>query len=129
MGSKTNFDKDLDDYLSQRSKTQFIHNVVQTFKSRSPSIQLNPDIEPYEETYREEKKESPRRGFFARLFSGEESSVEFQEIAPSRDDLKFIAQLALDNIKKLSVEEVELFKVSAEFERLKDILKKYSLIK
>ncbi|MBI4919651.1 hypothetical protein HY837_06980 [archaeon] len=131
MGSKTDFDTDLDEYLSQRSRKQFLHNVVQTFKSKSPSIKLNPEIEPYvelDEAALESSNEN-KKGFFSRLFGREEATVEFREVGPTKDELKFVAQVALDSIKKLPSEEVELFKVSAEFEKLKDILKRHSLIK
>ncbi len=131
MGSKTDFDSDLDDYLSQRSRKQFFSNVVQTFRSKSPSIKLNPEIETYtevEEASLESSSEN-KRGFFSRLFGREEATVEFREVGPTKDELKFVAQLALDHIKKLPADEVELFKVSAEFEKLKEVLKRHSLIK
>lgn len=127
MRSKTAFDKDLEEYLAHRNRRQFIHDIVQTFKSSKPTIKLNPEIKTYEDDL--EVRETPRKSFFEKLFSKKEKTVELQELRPSKEELKFVAQVALNHIKKLPPEEIELFKVSAEFEKLKQVLKKYNLIK
>lgn len=81
-----------------------------------------------------------KRGFFSRLFGCSETKDDYKELktsspeaekplSPEVQDLKEIARIALDVIKMLPPKELSDFKQSTKFSRLKDILRKYGLIK
>lgn len=131
MRGKTDFDKDLDEYLSERSRKQFFFNMVQTFKSKKPDVKLSPDVETYEAANAVKEDKPQKQGFFSRLFSAENKEfVELhQDVQPTKDELKFVAQVALNKIKKMPSEELEVFKVSEEFQKFKEVLKRHELIK
>ncbi len=131
MRGKTDFDKDLDEYLSERSRKQFFFNMVQTFKSKRPEVKLSPDVETYDAANAVKEEKPQKQGFFSRLFSTENKEfVEIhQEVQPTKDELKFVAQVALNKIKKMPSEELEVFKVSEEFQKFKEVLKRHELIK
>lgn len=131
MRGKTDFDKDLDEYLSERSRKQFFFNMVQTFKSKKPEVKLSPDVETYEAANAVKEDKPQKQGFFSRLFSAENKEfVELhQDVQPTKDELKFVAQVALNKIKKMPSEELEVFKVSEEFQKFKEVLKRHELIK
>ncbi|MBI5065291.1 hypothetical protein HZA97_03560 [Candidatus Woesearchaeota archaeon] len=133
MRGKTDFDKDLDEYLSERSRKQFFFNMVQTFKSKKPEVKLSPDVETYEAANAVKEEKTSKQGFFSRLFSSTESKefveLPHQDVQPTKDELKFVAQVALNKIKRMPSEELEVFKGSEEFQKFKEVLKRHELIK
>ncbi|MEK6857864.1 MAG: hypothetical protein AABX39_04725 [Nanoarchaeota archaeon] len=137
MDSKLAFDRELDEYLSERKKTRVLHNIIQGLKRESNKINLHPSLETYTTSAPQqislpngEREEKPRKGFLARLFSPEEEEPNMAEqLNAMRSDMKQLAKITLDVIKKMPPQEVATFKQSDDFAVLKELLKKHSLIK
>ncbi len=138
MDSKLDFDRELDEYLSERKKTRVLHNIMQGLRRESGKIKLNPSLETYDISIQEhvssqkEAEVKPKKGFLARLFSPVEEEEEInmaEQLNAMRRDMKQLAKITLDAIKKMPPQEVTAFKQSDDFAVLKEILKKHSLIK
>lgn len=151
------FEKELDNYIAQRRKAKIkFSGIFSPFKSKKkmPETALPPEIQKYDATSPaepavsipgEEDDYQPRKGVFTRMLEGlglvsaekEEKPVdipaeEVQHMLVKDDitqDTKEIAKIALAAIKHLPPEELTAFKSGPEFARLKELLKKHSLIK
>lgn len=138
MDNKLEFDRELDEYISERRKTRIFHNIVQGLKREGNRIGINPALETYnvsvvdEKPASENKNISQKKGFFERVFgSGREKdeSEMNEQLNLMKSDMKQVARIILDIIKKLPPQELSAFKQSDEFFVLKEILKKHNLIK
>ena len=134
MDSKLQFNKDLEEYISEKKKTRILHNIMQSIKMESNKIKLNPALETYDAPAPKQisspDEEKPKKGFLARLFSPEEEEPNMAEqLNAMRSDMKQLAKITLDVIKKMPPQEVASFKQSDDFAVLKEILRKNSLIK
>ena len=141
MNGKNDFEKDLDEYISERRKSRFLHNVVQGLRSHQTKIQLNPELETYDRPFEPEPKPQPnghnfveaprKKGMLGWLFSSEpdEDLQKLNLQLIPKDDLKEVARITLDIVKKLPPQELVAFKQSQSFVILKDTLKRHNLIK
>ena len=146
MSDRKEFDRDLDEYLSARKKSSLFSGIGSLFsgwskRSQPEDVDLGPDLKPYEakeehvpsheEEYVAPTESMPRKkGWLAGLFGGGEESDEVVEMpVVTDDDLKEVSRIALQAIKMLPPDQLAEFKQSNEFENLKTILKKHSLIK
>jgi len=130
------FDKDMKEYLASRKKNSLFGNVL---KEKQPEVRLHPEVETYEQEAsapQEAEQESftmeqtpAKKGFFSRLFSKKENEEPIIASVELMDDLKRVSKTALGLAKQLSPEQLESFKRSAEYDELKNILKKRNLIK
>lgn len=90
----------------------------------SKSIEKKPaDAEAQVQT---EEPVVKKQGFFARLFGSSEEEIVDTGI---KDDLKSIAKITLNVMKRLAPEDVDAFKASSEYSQFKDVLQKHGLIK
>jgi thiamine pyrophosphate-dependent acetolactate synthase large subunit-like protein len=153
---RTDFDKELSNYLSRRKKGS-IPDVLKWIrglmpKPTPPPVQVNlpKEIETYEEeipkqrsteTIRQDRQERQtvlsfllEKLTFSKkpVITQEEQDTKIKEIVAKemiQKDLQKISKIALMAIKKLPEEDMKEFKNSAEFDTLKEILKKHDLIK
>ena len=151
------FERELDNYIAQRRKAKIkFSGIFSPFKSKKkmPETAMPPEIHKYDATSPaepavsipgEEDDYQPRKGVFTRMLEGlglvsaekEEKPVdipaeEVQHMLVKDDitqDTKEIAKIALAAIKHLPPNELTAFKSGPEFARLKELLKKHSLIK
>ncbi len=151
------FERELDNYIAQRRKAKIkFSGIFSPFKSKKkmPETAMPPEIQKYDATSPaepavsipgEEDDYQPRKGVFTRMLEGlglvsaekEEKPVdipadEVQHMLVKDDitqDTKEIAKIALAAIKHLPPNELTAFKSGPEFARLKELLKKHSLIK
>jgi hypothetical protein len=149
------FEKELEQYIAQRKRAKIrFPDVFGAFKRKKkmPEPELPPEVQKYEEgSPAELPEEMPgteeevveKKGAFTRLLEslglvGKEKSAsnlpaeEVQQMLVKDEvtqDMKEIAKIALLVIKKLPPEQMSEFKSSAEFERLKELLRKHQLIK
>jgi hypothetical protein len=135
MDSKFEFNRDLEEYISEKKKSRVLHNIMQSIKMESSKIKLNPSLETYDapapqQISSQNEEQKPKKGFLARLFSPEEEEPNMAEqLNAMRSDMKQLAKITLDVIKKMPPQEVVAFKQSDDFAVLKELLKKHSLIK
>jgi hypothetical protein len=122
MESKTEFDQDLDDYLRGR-RGGFFTNILRKQEPINPITPPQPEpIQPPEPLQ--------KRGWFSTLFRGEELKEENQPNTPDyHDDVKSIVRISLEAVKLLPKEQLDQFKTSENFSKLKDLLKKHNFIK
>ncbi len=128
------FDRDMKEYIASRKKSTLFGNVL---KEKQPEVRLHPEVETYQQesnTMPAEEavsmEETPaKQGFFSRLFSRREVEEPVIASVELMDDLKRISKTALALAKQLSPENLETFKRSAEYDELKNILKRRNLIK
>lgn len=153
------FERELEQYIAQRRKAKIkfpnIFAVFKPKKKKMPAPELPPEIQKYDEGTPAEPPEplpgeepaeaaAPRKGFFTRLLEGiglvtveekkpeEIPAEEVQKLLAQDDiiqDTKEIAKIALSVIKQLPPDQLQAFKASPEFSRLKELLKKHQLIK
>lgn len=146
------FEKELEQYIAQRRKSKpfKLPKLFNLKKAKKMEPELPPEIQKYEEGTPAEPVEIPgeeaaqKKSLFSRvleaigLTKGEKAREE--QIPPEEvqkmlaqeehaQDMKEIAKIALSAIKQLPPEQLAQFKSSPEFARLKDLLRKYQLIK
>ena len=127
------FDRDMKEYIASRKKSTLFGNVL---KEKQPEVRLHPEVETYEQGNAMPAEESvtieqipSKQGFFSRLFSRKEAEEPVIASVELMDDLKRVSKTALALAKQLSPENLESFKRSAEYDELKNILKRRNLIK
>jgi hypothetical protein len=152
------FEKELEYYIAQRRKAKIkFSGIFSPFKSRKkmPETALPPEIQKYDATSPAEPAVSipgeddsgyqPKKGVFTRMLEGlglvsaekeeKPADIPAEEVRQMlvKDDItqdtKEIAKIALAAIKHLPPEQLTAFKSGPEFARLKELLKKHSLIK
>ncbi len=141
MELKSDFDRELDDYISSRKSSGFTGRFTQTDRIVEKNEELEDSV-PISEVYNDElptnngheleNEEKKPRGI--RKWFGFLSSNETDEEVPKVDnsaieDMKEIAKISLSIIKLLPLEKIITFKNSDEFSKLKTILSKHKLIK
>jgi len=124
------FNKDMDSYLRKRKKNSDYSYVEAETKEEV--------VEP-EEVYEEEMPENHEEtgdGFFQKLknwFNGDDDpqpEPEPEDIHfECREDIKELGKVALAVSKNLSDEDLLSFKESTHYQALREILRKYDLIK
>lgn len=119
------FENDLDEYLSARKKSSIKGVIQDLFSPKEKKVRIPEQVEVYNTG--KEKKFS-LKGVFTKKSDEQliQSKLEAEEAV---DDMKEIAKVALLAIKQLPDDQLSMFKQGPEFERLKQILKKHSLIK
>lgn len=132
---RTDFDRDLDEYLRARRKgTSF--NLGEFLKNLMPKkqekVELPQEVEVYDQ--KDKPAEKPKESMFAKMFKkegpqGEELIRAKMAAEDALNDMKEVSKIALGAIKQMPDEQLRTFKQSPEFERLKIILKKHELIK
>lgn len=113
------FDKELDDYLSGRNRnsiTGFVKNIF----GKKKNVEVPEEVEVYQ---------TEKKSLFSKVFHKEHKEPEYEHSDETIEDMKEIAKIALIAIKQLPDETLSTFKKGRDFEKLKDILKKYKLIK
>lgn len=119
------FDKELDDYLSARRRTNIKGFIKDIFKPTEKKVEIPEDVEVYQSG---EAKEP----LIKRMFSKKENDEAIAAKVEAEDavaDMKEIAKIALVAIKELPDDRLASFKKGAEFDRLKELLKKHDLIR
>ena len=127
--------RDMNSYLSQRKKDSWsekkekpiLHPIVHPYKKEEPMEQAK---SPMEQEY---EKKGWFSGFMSKLF-GEEAQPadEAAPAAPANDavaDLKEVARISLQVMKKMPADLVREFKESPDYEKFKAILRKHNLAK
>lgn len=117
------FDVELERYLHARRhpKVNFRDVANKFWSPRKPDqIDLNTDVETYDKPSFLERVKQKKDKVVASLKKNPELSSA---------DIKEVAKIALGVIRQLPDEELKRFKQSADFEILKEILKRYELIK
>ncbi|MBI2565167.1 hypothetical protein HYV79_04245 [Candidatus Woesearchaeota archaeon] len=141
--SRLEFDRELEEYISERRRAGVFNNLLTGWKSKTQSsVDLNPAIETYSDSIEtndhqlQATEQVQSNGFFSRLLSRkstvkqeENERVVVEEINPIREDLRQVSKITIEVLKKLSHTELEKFKNSEEFILLKMLLRKNKLIK
>ena len=119
------FDKELEDYLSTRRRPNIKKVIRGILAPKRKKVSIPEDVEVYESA-------EAKTPFLTRLFSRKSDNdiITAQlEIDDTITDMKEVAKIALVAIKQLPDDQLAQFKQGPEFGRLKEILKKHSLIK
>ena len=119
------FDSELERYLHARkhqklSIRDFLSKII---PKRNPDrIDIETGVEIYDSKSLMERSKEKKNALFAHLAKRENATTD-------SSDIKEVAKIALSVIRQLSDDELKKFKQSADFEQLKEILKKHELIK
>jgi hypothetical protein len=153
----SDFDREMEAYISRRRQSGFLSGVARMFK-RGAKPKLGPDVKTYNEESPEGKvkpMEQPAanpapepamdeqksagwsfggflKGIFGPSAPAAPSESEFASPAPDesfRTDMKELCRITLDLAKQLPPAELKGFKESADFMKMKDILRKHKVIK
>lgn len=139
--------------IEHKDTRTFFQRIKELFtKTRFTVIEEEYDTEPEdlsgeediskEETVESEGKPVRKKGFFKRMFGSTQAydeQVELEEYGFTKEDLerfkdieseiKELGRISLVILKKINPKELRKFRDSKDFERYKEILKKYSLIR
>ena len=91
--------------------------------------EMEEDVEELEEQIDRKKENIFKRMFGMFKFEPKEEIDEFEEEFELNEDIKDIIKILTNWIKQLPPEKLKSFKESEDFERYKEILKRYNLIK
>ena len=137
--SKRAFDVDLDEYIAGRRGGGFLRSILSGKSGSSEGqVSLHPEVETYDDRGAPAKEAvsdpAPvaKQGFFSRIFGPKEDDAPIDMSLASPDlhaDMKEVARITLRVIKMLPPEQLDSFKRNPDFDRLKEILRKHSLIK
>ncbi len=127
------FEKDMEEYLRARKRAGF--NIQEILKNLFPKkqpehVELHEEVEVYHENAPKPKKDGVLTKFFKKEEPSNEELIRTKMQAEDAvADLKEISKITLNMIRKLPDEHLKEFRQSADFDRMKIILKKHELIK
>jgi len=134
--SRDQFERDLKEYLKARKKAtsfnikDFIDEII---KKTKRTVRIPESIQVYGEKEKKEAQEAVKEGLFNKMFKKGPVSEELIHVKMKAedavDDLKEMAKISLNMIRKLPDEYLRTFKESDDFGKLKILLKKHELIK
>ena len=120
MDDRNDFDRDMDDYITGRTRSSFFSFL----KKKDESLPTEQPMSQPEAT-EPVRKES----WFKSLFKSEAPSEEPNEPEEFKRDMKEIVRISLEAVKLLPKEQLDQYKSSQHFTRLKELLKKHQFIK
>lgn len=123
---QNDFDAELERYLHarRRPRINFRESFSKFWPKRKPDhIDLQTGVEVYDKPSLLERVKLKKDQVVASLKKAESKSEQ------PCSDIKEVAKIALGVIRQLPDEELKRFKQSADFETLKEILKKHELIR
>jgi len=126
------FEKDMEEYLRARKRAGF--NIQEILKNLFPkkqpeTVELHGEVEVYTEEAKPKKDGVLTKFFKKEEHSNEEMLRAKMQAEDAVADLKEISKITLNMIRKLPDEHLKEFRQSADFDRMKIILKKHELIK